>query len=85
MTLLESYKKALKASHKAQEKVETLRKSLALDCSHPVEFVRSYRWEHDNGYGRQSAMTGKICDICRSKDLWGTGFKSTSTWWTSND
>ena len=37
-------------------------------CSHPKEHVIKYDWVSDNGYGRQSAMIGKICLICKMTD-----------------
>ena len=70
---LKAYHRAIAASRRAQEKVAALRAELAVDCTHPGEFVEAYRWEHDNGYGRQSWHTGKICTICRATDLYLTG------------
>jgi hypothetical protein len=31
-------------------------------CDHAK--TEDYRWEHDNGYGRQSMTTGKRCVFC---------------------
>ena len=40
-------------------------------CDHSK--TEEFHWEHDNGYGRQSKMTGKRCVYCGWKDLWNHG------------
>lgn len=45
-------------------------------CKHPSFAVVDYTWEHDNGYGKQSMVTGERCMICRSEKHW----KSSSNW-----
>ena len=42
-------------------------------CTHPPERRDSYRWEHDNGYGRQTMYTGVMCKLCGAKDPWSNG------------
>lgn len=43
------------------------RELIAEGCSHPAEACRSFAWEHDNGYGRQSAMKGLQCTLCMAR------------------
>lgn len=40
-------------------------------CTHSD--VSDFPWESDNGYGRQSRMTGRRCDLCGAVDRWGRG------------
>lgn len=40
-------------------------------CDHSSS--KEYRWEHDNGYGRQTMISGRICVYCRAIDPWGRG------------
>ena len=42
-------------------------------CQHPADRRTSYRWEHDNGYGRQSWHTGHMCQLCEAKDPYMSG------------
>jgi hypothetical protein len=54
--------------------VETvfLRQGLrVVGCNHPV--TEDYKWEHDNGYGRQTTISGKRCVHCLWVDLWNRG------------
>lgn len=37
-------------------------------CDHSES--KDYKWEHDNGYGSQSYITGKRCVFCGWIDLW---------------
>lgn len=60
-----------------EAKLEAARIAAAKSCQHPVEAREDYRWEHDNGYGRQSWVTGERCTICRHQRSW----KGSSTWW----
>ena len=46
---------------------------LSINCSHPSDRQTVYKWEHDNGYGRQSWQEGIQCGICRKIDLWNSG------------
>lgn len=41
---------------------QLLKQSLQGICDHSQ--TEDYRWEHDNGYGRQSMHTGKRCVFC---------------------
>ncbi len=66
-------REAVRASvGRMQAAVEAARKELVDGCDHPPEFVVDYRWEHDNGYGKQSWVTGKRCEICESTNNWGS-------------
>jgi len=56
---------------KAQKRANACRGKLAKDCKHLR--TEEYRWEHDNGYGRQSMQSGTICKICYKVDLWNSG------------
>lgn len=40
-------------------------------CSH-AKTVK-YNWRHDDGYGRQTPISGQRCEICLAKDPWGSG------------
>lgn len=40
-------------------------------CDHSE--VEDYKWEHDNGYGRQSDHVGKRCRFCGWIDRWNDG------------
>jgi hypothetical protein len=40
-------------------------------CDHSA--TSDYKWEHDNGYGRQSPQIGKKCTFCGFIDLWNRG------------
>lgn len=73
MITTSAYRAALQRSLRAQENAEEMRKELATNCEHPADFIHDYPWEHDNGYGRQSRMIGKVCRICLRKDFWNSG------------
>lgn len=45
-------------------------------CRHQAAAVSEYKWESDNGYGRQSMQTGERCSICRAEKHW----KNSSSW-----
>jgi hypothetical protein len=36
-------------------------------CTHPKKHLETFRWEHDNGYGRQSMHEGLRCVLCRAE------------------
>lgn len=40
-------------------------------CDHTG--AESYKWEHDNGYGRQTKIEGKRCVYCGFVDHWNRG------------
>lgn len=67
---LEDYKQLLREEELLAGRILKLRAQLSKNCKHPAEFVTTYRWEHDNGYGRQSMHTGYLCTICRARDPW---------------
>lgn len=46
---------------------------LQLECNHPDAHVEEYRWESDNGYGRQTQMTGRFCTLCRARKYYTLG------------
>lgn len=73
--LLAAYDRALKAKARAEKRVRDICAILERDCDHPAAHVRPYHWEHDNGYGRQTEMVGRICGICLKKDHYASG------WW----
>lgn len=60
------FAKAQKREANARAKVERLRQLLACGCAHPEKYQAEYRWEHDNGYGRQTMIMGKRCSLCRA-------------------
>lgn len=70
---LAGYRRLLEARATLEREIAKARAKLAKACTHPEEFVTNYRWEHDNGYGRQSMHTGRICGICLKRDPWVTG------------
>lgn len=37
-------------------------------CLHPDP--EPYQWEHDDGYGRQTMITGRRCRFCGAKKPW---------------
>jgi hypothetical protein len=60
----------------AHNKWQKYREKLALVCEHPSDMVVDYTWEHDDGYGRQTMITGKQCVVCFAKDHWNRGMFS---------
>lgn len=52
------------------KRIERLRKQLGKDCRHPVEHRHDFQWEHDNGYGRQTMITGVYCRLCKAEQHW---------------
>jgi hypothetical protein len=51
---------------------ETLRKFMARNCKHPYHEVTEFAWEHDDGYGRQTMLSGLKCGICyKSQHFYG--------------
>lgn len=63
--------KALEARKRAykrwDEKIEKLRAAIK-DCTHPV--TDEFKWEHDNGYGRQKMLPGLRCKLCLKENRW---------------
>lgn len=45
-------------------------------CEHPESYRVDCTWEHDNGYGRQTMVTGSRCNLCGAKQSW----KGSSGW-----
>lgn len=66
------YADAVARAASAYKEAETLRNLLKDGCAHPAEFVEEYKWEHDNGYGRQTMITGKRCKLCFATNNWGS-------------
>jgi hypothetical protein len=58
-------------SSKLRDEIDGLVKQLQGVCDHSQ--TDAYQWEHDNGYGRQSKMSGKRCMYCGWIDLWNNG------------
>lgn len=56
--------------------ISLLKKDLSVNCDHPEDFVSPYRWEWDDGYGKQKMMDGKRCTICLKVKRWD----SSSIW-----
>jgi hypothetical protein len=54
-----------------QTEIYNLRRKLRDNCDHSE--TQSYVWEHDNGYGKQTNITGKRCVFCWFVDLWNRG------------
>jgi hypothetical protein len=53
------------------------RRAILEYCPHPPERRTTYRWEHDNGYGRQSIHTGEQCGLCMARNRWpGSSYPS---------
>ena len=80
--------KAIKALGRVQKKYDSLMKqhegrvrilrvAVGDKCSHLIQ--EDFRWEHDDGYGRQSMHTGKHCVICDKKNRW----PSISQYWSN--
>ncbi len=51
----------------AQDAIKTITKAMQGLCEHPR--TEEWRWEHDNGYGKQSWNSGKRCIDCRMLNL----------------
>jgi hypothetical protein len=62
--------KLLASAAQAQVEAEEIRKRLSEGCNHPEQFVEDWQWEHDNGYGRQTMVNGKMCKLCRARKHW---------------
>lgn len=65
-TRLKAYEHARDKVRHWAVKLDAARSALAKDCDHPMRYVDDYSWEHDNGYGRQTMRTGKLCGICHA-------------------
>lgn len=63
--------KQIKAS-KLMEEADAFRKQVIKEgCDHSIN--SPYIWEHDNGYGKQTRVHGRRCDVCYAIDSWNTG------------
>jgi hypothetical protein len=51
-----------------RQKIQDIRDAISPFCKH--KYTRNYRWEHDNGYGRQKWMTGLECLLCGKRNSW---------------
>lgn len=67
---LQKYARLRKALVRAEQALRAYEAELVPICDHPSEYVREYRWEHDNGYGRQTIINGKRCSICSAIKHW---------------
>ena len=67
---IKKYERLRLALRRAGREFREYEEKLAVNCNHPEQYVEPYQWEHDNGYGRQHMITGKVCTICRAKKLW---------------
>jgi hypothetical protein len=65
----ESFSKISKKHYAETEAL--LKEIIEIGCDHSN--TTDYRWEHDNGYGRQSNIVGKKCIYCGWIDSWGRG------------
>jgi hypothetical protein len=52
------------ARRKLHQEREDARAQILEFCTHPEEWRRAYKWEHDNGYGRQHMREGIRCGLC---------------------
>jgi len=59
-----------------EEEIKETRKALRPVCVHPPGHREEFTWEHDDGYGRQSQVTGEVCKLCGMKRR----FTSSSFW-----
>lgn len=51
--------------------IEAERVRLAVNCTHPLEFVVSHERSSSNGYGSWSTRTYQRCTICEHENHWG--------------
>lgn len=51
--------------------IENILAQLRLICDHSKD--EPYFWEHDNGYGKQTKITGRRCSYCGFIDFWSRG------------
>lgn len=67
-------KAVLRARDRKQKAAQALGEALdrlrAEGCDHPAEHRRPWKWEYDNGYGRQSWADGERCDLCDMHKRW---------------
>ena len=61
-----------KVSKRAGKRLSDAREKLGDSCTHPEKHVTTYRWEHDNGYGRQKWLEGLFCNLCLRRKPWKT-------------
>jgi hypothetical protein len=55
-----------------RKKIQFLQQKLTKRCTH--KYTAPYRWEHDNGYGRQHMIIGERCVSCDKRRPWsGSG------------
>lgn len=64
-----------KSRKKHQSKLNKLQEGFEINCRHAR--YTEYPWEHDNGYGHQTKMTGWRCNFCNKVNP----YKSPTTPW----
>lgn len=73
-------RRALDKTLDRQTELRTMLATIAAEirpiCTHPLEHRRDIPWTHDNGYGRQSTVTGEKCQLCGLYRAW----KNMSLW-----
>lgn len=52
------------------QEITCIQKRLQAKCEHPQGSRQEYKWEHDNGYGQQTMMTGHQCKDCGLRNNW---------------
>lgn len=77
--------KMRRAFHKRERALETAIKAeqkKLRSCSHSM--TESFRWEHDDGYGRQSMNDGLRCLVCGKENRWPSlsGESSEGSWYS---
>lgn len=82
-SIKKAFEKALAKVHaRYMHKLAAIKEAITkAGCPHPIEAVQEYRWEHDNGYGRQTWNVGLECRLCRGKNPW----PGMSTLWNKPD
>jgi hypothetical protein len=56
-----------RAAKRNELRLKEARAVLAAKCTHPMSARRTYRWEHDNGYGQQHWRIGLMCALCLAR------------------
>jgi hypothetical protein len=57
-----------KAAAKWDAKIKVMRVAITKTCRHTQ--TTEFKWEHDNGYGRQSQHVGLRCVFCLKVNRW---------------
>ena len=60
--------KKRKKAHDLYNEIRKIEERIHNNCAH--QLTEEYRWEHDNGYGRQTYISGVRCTLCGSIDHW---------------